>query len=622
MHPSLRATNLLKLPESLRKRADAAVRGSLADTLFLTNAIDRLPENTSRLLIPVFYAVLDTGDIAQLLQFESSDVGSVTNRILRVLPVFEAFHALVSANVVFTESIFDLWPRIWAWADCIDSLRDHLPFTSPFSHVYSAIAGLFVALLRRNTTSSAIKALVSRTSGVHVLLARAWAYLLRAKENFHGLCQISEFLRLTLHHSHDITSFLEELALGAGGSRTDLAALIVSHLHHVCPRPDSPITNDTLKMLPGAITLTSHATTSVQLRRALWEQGIVPALTIISSAMSLSALAIATSLPGAVLRVLTGNFLFQPAQRRIVEALRAGLLPALFFFAFKSEDELIKADVLQMLEKDLPSATCFFTVLAQLRLSLDDVRDLDPATHFGRWDYVDHWRRFVELVEHRLKVVEIYKTGRLTALRACDSLQCGEIRDKRQLKRCNGCRTAYYCSPSCQKNDWRNGHRTSCRKLRARYDADVINFSDKDRSFLRALLNCDYAACRENITLRVLSSMCTYSSQIPLVVFDYSRGQCEISVDRVKTAEENYLPMETQRVRQGCGRNALHFMRIYKEIAMRVMPLRSGSARLYEGLRQIVDEMPPESADGPPVDMEKYRAVVRRLLESERLQTH
>ncbi|KAJ7189617.1 hypothetical protein GGX14DRAFT_484586 [Mycena pura] len=586
-------------------------------------AINRLPENTSRLLIPVFYAVLDTADIASLLQFESVDVGSVYIRILRVLPVFEAFHALVLTNVVSTEIISELWPRIWAWADCIDTLRDHLPFVSPFSDVYSAFAGLFVALLRRNTTSSAIKALISSTSGVYEFLARAWAYLLRAQENFYGLCQISEFLRLALHHPHvDIAVFLEELVFGAGGSWTDLATLIVSHLHHVCPRPDSPITNDTLNMLPGAMKLMLQANTSAQFRRALWEQGSVPALTVISSAMSLSAPAIATSLPGAMLRVLTGNFLLQPAQRRIVEALRAGLLPALFIFALKSEDELIKANVLRMLEIDLPRATCFFTVLTQLRLSLDDVRDLDPATHFGRWEYVDHWRRFVKLVEHRLKVVEIYETGRLTALRACDSLQCGEIRDKRQLKRCNGCRMAYYCSPSCQKNDWRNGHRTSCRKLRARYDADVIDFSDKDRSFLRALLNYDYAACRENITLRLLSSMRTDSSQISVVAFDYSRGQCRISISRFKTANEKYLPMETQRVRQGCGRNALHFMRIYKGMALRAMPLRSGSARLYEGLQQIVDEMPPETADGPPVDMEKYRAVVRRLLESEPLQTH
>ena len=44
------------------------------------------------------------------------------------------------------------------------------------------------------------------------------------------------------------------------------------------------------------------------------------------------------------------------------------------------------------------------------------------------------------------------------------------------LKRCAGCETVYYCSPECQKKDWKEGdenrHKIQCARLiemRARY---------------------------------------------------------------------------------------------------------------------------------------------------------
>ena len=33
------------------------------------------------------------------------------------------------------------------------------------------------------------------------------------------------------------------------------------------------------------------------------------------------------------------------------------------------------------------------------------------------------------------------------------------------ILRCAVCKMAYYCSPKCQKRDWKRGHKTKCKEL-------------------------------------------------------------------------------------------------------------------------------------------------------------
>ncbi|KAK3828592.1 MAG: hypothetical protein J3Q66DRAFT_435097 [Benniella sp.] len=46
------------------------------------------------------------------------------------------------------------------------------------------------------------------------------------------------------------------------------------------------------------------------------------------------------------------------------------------------------------------------------------------------------------------------------AARACDKKE----KTKNQFQRCGGCKRRYYCSRECQVNDWKNGHKTACRR--------------------------------------------------------------------------------------------------------------------------------------------------------------
>jgi len=55
-------------------------------------------------------------------------------------------------------------------------------------------------------------------------------------------------------------------------------------------------------------------------------------------------------------------------------------------------------------------------------------------------------------------------------------LQCGTT-DSRILKKCKGCRTAYYCSLSCMRQHWRL-HRAACRALAQRQQQNQESVSE------------------------------------------------------------------------------------------------------------------------------------------------
>lgn len=40
---------------------------------------------------------------------------------------------------------------------------------------------------------------------------------------------------------------------------------------------------------------------------------------------------------------------------------------------------------------------------------------------------------------------------------------CKIQKEKKQLKKCNGCKKAYYCSIACQIHDWKNTHKEDCK---------------------------------------------------------------------------------------------------------------------------------------------------------------
>ncbi|KAF7324103.1 MYND-type domain-containing protein [Mycena kentingensis (nom. inval.)] len=77
-------------------------------------------------------------------------------------------------------------------------------------------------------------------------------------------------------------------------------------------------------------------------------------------------------------------------------------------------------------------------------------------------------------------------------LGGCDNYKCGRLHQRGELKRCGACRQTQYCSKSCQKADWRLGHRDHCGKTQ-RYHLDARAGIDS-RSFARASMARLYEA--------------------------------------------------------------------------------------------------------------------------------
>ncbi|KAJ7211637.1 hypothetical protein GGX14DRAFT_448942, partial [Mycena pura] len=370
-------------------------------------------------MIPVVYANIDP---------------AVTERIRRTLVAFRLLRTLVMDELVPKAAFVDLWPRIWSWTEFLDAHFEHLPLSpADISSQYTVYMELYRLLLLN--ADADMGASILETPGFFVMLGRAWSHLLRM-EHTCGLHAFSAVLALTKVGSNTTdAAYLRELTLGAGGSWTDLASHVVSHIRQACPDPNSPATPAGILRLTGVVYyLISEALISYfDFRESLLEHGLVTALTIACRALRKSTPSEECD-PNVSLQVIFGFFwrcFGQPgSQKWIVQAIRSGLLLTLFSIPFPTDTEELTKWRLRILEENLPASTVYFSVLSQLRVSLD------PADRAARLEgsYLESWLRFVEL------------TGALTSLRACDHLECGKIHNKHRLRRCARCLTSFYCS--------------------------------------------------------------------------------------------------------------------------------------------------------------------------------
>ncbi|KAJ6508153.1 hypothetical protein C8R45DRAFT_436541 [Mycena sanguinolenta] len=363
-----------------------------------------------------------------------------------------------------------------------------------------------------------------------------------------GLNDVSYFLGLWFRTATWDSAIFQEVMIGAGGTRTDLAALVVSRIKHFVPHPDSPVTEHTCFHLIGVFSLVASESFTGHkdhaFRDALLSSDIVAALITASRALCRS------TQPGAEfpLKVVFPALIDQLSSFPTIwlpEALRGGLLEILF----ECENRNAFAPVLiSLLDDILYPATVYHSVLLQLQNSLPQVRDRDVAVIFGDPDLLARWRGLSEVVANRFRFLEQYNTWGLRATRACDDIEGAKICGKRDLKRCSGCSATCYCSLACQANDWRRGgHRGSCADLalsrkcqslhnlhtEATLDGDVSARpgTSRDRSFLCALVHHEYTTRREEIAQKHLHFiMQHHPGTTALTLFDFTKGTCVVSV--------------------------------------------------------------------------------------------
>lgn len=416
-----------------KKRANAAAHGSAEDLSFLFEGIRfGIPRYCIPLLLPAFYSSLDPVEIPTILDRLDSprNVEPIGLRITRTLVGLRAIAALSMVQGIPPAAFVDLWLRIWRWIEFLDTYRDHLPGADILSDTPTYI--MYLALFRLFQRDDEAFRLIETSAGVYAVVGRAWSLLFRAHDtaaedgSFDEVC---DFLALSSGLTQQDPAIFEDLVFGTGGTRTDIASLVVLHIRRVLPNPDSTVTEATLSQLSGIENILIREWDDA-FREALLSEGIVRALTIASRALGCSTWPRAEILLNSLFSALVMALRSFPSHRWIPESLRAGLLLVICSYGSNSESKLddepseqIEIFLAYLLQNLLPPSTLYYSVLSQLRHSIAAVHERDAAQTFRKSTLFEHWVHFLNLVEDRMHVVGQYNAGILTATRGCDNLE-------------------------------------------------------------------------------------------------------------------------------------------------------------------------------------------------------
>ncbi|KAF7289179.1 MYND-type domain-containing protein [Mycena indigotica] len=667
MHPSLEISVMLELGEPLRTTAIEAARGNMdeLDTLVSIVCDDEMEwtQYALRGVSPAFYSTLDPKEIPLIrTQLDTLDPEWVATVLRRVAWTFRCLEVLMNGDILPSGAFSDIWQRVWAWTQFFDEFYSMgLPFPvmyedppmQPVDQIFSIAMNLFNRVWQRieeHPEEPGLARLVSDDFApkVLVVVGRVWSRLLRLKDDL-GLYHISMIVlmeRLGEQRDHSRSRRrLNELGFGTGGSWSDLATTMVGHiLRGSAGRgPKNPLSHDDCQLIYSMVTLSWLLPRETDLRDALYEEGYAAALTTAFSAL-VNTPAIPSPfqfLVDEVFRLLVATFEYRASfQQRIAQAIRGGVLKLLFDYAKMGGNNLKKdALIRQVLTEDLPRATLYRSVLIRLPKALSRIKPL------ANTELVKPWSELTALIQERLVLLNEYENDDLTSQRGCDNVQCGLITHKTSLRRCAGCLVVYYCSRACQKVDWREGnHRNKCESFSSRVEHDYAHAVPRDWSFIRYLINRRYQQLRETIALRYLRLLFNARgprqnlSPSPLLAvwFDIAQapGQIKVRIELLGSNSESaghgyLLTEEAACVRRSHGRLRLHVLTMACPSAepeegmkcIRFFPLRCKDSKMEDGLRGILNQIPPRAGE-EELDVEYHRPRVQALLATLGLETH
>ncbi|KAF7288601.1 MYND-type domain-containing protein [Mycena indigotica] len=565
MHPLLNLANIDTLPPQPRERAKAAASGARDAVNYFFPLLQRMPGEAARPLVSVYYAALDPAPISQLERRlrtgRDSDLDAVADHVGLIDRVYQSLLILVLQKVVVPGCFIDLWARIFPWDNAIHAfLRDRDLLTPEGAkQVYGNIAALMTVIWQHSEDDFRGK-LHSDSPGLGLLVGGVWKALVEAKylEGLHN----SGF-HLTRDFGRNLwgsTERMHELVRGVGNRYSTLGVLLREHIKLAIPSATSQVDDMAMRITYGATELltigASSPETTVEFTRAVLEAGIVPVIVAAAFALGNREGGLARESQWNIFNFLRVAFVTKDAARWISEALDANFFPALFLFtgrrretgsAVKFEEETLRA----LLDDILPGFTLHFSVLMQLRFSLDAVQQqLDARNFFKDAESLDAWHAFTELVTERTRLAEAFKaTLDVDLLRACNNATCKKKGQTGDLKRCARCQTAIYCSKECQAADWKKRHKLECGKPPATSSltaAQLAQYRAHDTAFLQTLILSDLVSASSRAILAPgLLREYHHDAEGPVyLLLDYTakHGRCTVSIARTSPEAANGAP--------------------------------------------------------------------------------
>ncbi|KAJ7231115.1 hypothetical protein C8J57DRAFT_1581256 [Mycena rebaudengoi] len=597
LHPSLRQSSLLRLPRSLQPLAQSAAKvdGSLEDLRQLYKSIPEPPGPQAALLLPVVWANLDPSGVPKTEEIDSIILSAIPHRrIAGAILSLETLSNIGRKNLIPRAAHSHLWLRAWQWIRFLQTYWHCLENSRIFNELwmYVQMSGVIFTLGYDEGTVNLIRA----TPGVRTVLTRAWVLGVSIGDTGEGtLGAIGQYIRVMVTDVCQAAHFAEFVE-GAGGTTSDLASLLVDHILLAVRSPPSQITE---AFLAGAITFLhfTHEPEGPFTTADLISHRMIDALLKAIHVLVLPALHhISSSTLKVSLTLLVGLLCHPPGYTWIRDALRSGLLRAVI--SCPAQDKTCRRLIEHVLQVLLPGGLMYYHVVKQINQELQAVTELAAAPVFVASPIFSDWQNLVTLAEARGAILKDYEIEHPPAMRACDRSECGQIFHRNRVRACSSC-LSIYCSVECQMLDWRNGHRERCMRLKSTRLRRPVLLSARERSFMRVLFHAHFRMHRPTVSLFQIEWMYAHPGEPFYTLFDYTEpsGVCiEVLPHSQFPADELDIewPDIVSRVAKSRGRMDIHVMCVTKGDKKRYMlvPLRSNSSRMHDGLRRIVREIP------------------------------
>ncbi|KAF7320603.1 MYND-type domain-containing protein [Mycena chlorophos] len=644
MHPCLDLALVENLPEPYKTRTQAALAGNGSREQIsagITDCVSKMPKSRIPFLIPAVFTLLDPVHIdASVLELSLSvDLpDAILDRIDGISPLFAALAYLVDGHFIPVEAFELIWPRVWAWIEFIQKFAARFPPDAEemLFEFYRRGTECVSSLRKQSTYQEKYERMICHTPGVYRFIGTVWSSILCNGDPVSGRDQIkarsaisvffaleSEYLADNLDGRRD--EKMQELKTGAGGTWEQLAALVVKHLELSIPTPESDVLDVQMGDSTAVIPLLRNAVDHPECRIELARAGVVKALVVACRAYNRSFPTIKqrgapfVHIPEQFTKLLMGHLATLRAQERVVEGLQAGLLRLIVEYGSRFATSDLESTVMRViLGQILMECTVFYSVLVQLRISFPEIAEVAPSHFDAAPEIAQVWKlgksglRWSRIA---LQVLERYETGELTKLRACDNLKW--VPRHPYLPRIATGVPGSGPVPSPKGG----AHKRACPILRSRREGEFRHVSEQDteisrddRAFLRALVNHEYEKYKGPIVLGHVGILSLVPPRRPSVIFDFTRGKCEIEVIPVLDASADEMQdvrFEALRRQQGAAggvgdleRIEMHVVGIqmgrHKDAGECMvgapwwipMPLRSSSPEMAHAIRALAATVP------------------------------
>ncbi|KAJ7106404.1 hypothetical protein C8R43DRAFT_1045800 [Mycena crocata] len=588
MHPALHISNLRRLPALHKKRALAAANGSFVDLLYIYRNVDRsLP--LFCLLLPAFYVHLDPVKVEDL---ESRDVlSSVDLKAIEMAAI--AIEALDEMDGIPPDSMQEIWPNLWRWAQLVMQHDYCLSYLVDYStgNMNRPILAVITKFLNAKAATESIEA----EPGVRILAAKTWASLSKgrwtSKRGAGTLTTVWTFLRAGVDASN--LRHHEELVEGCGGTLRHLAYVLLSTLARL---PTENRKNLNFFLANSSIFIEKTELLRPEFSGELVSQGFVRTFTRILCDLNACEGPMTREPLQSCFLLLVNKIRIAPGYTRVVEALDAGFLRLIV--AAVINPQLLDGRVLaHALTITLGHHLVYHSVLSKLQAPMAEALYLADAKAPRTSPVWEQWKTFTSLVSNRLKVLEYYESGQYLSIRACDNGECSNVSGGSKLRRCATCQSVCYCCAGCQATDWRRGHRDFCDEIRQHWLRNPDLASPRDRSFFRCVLE-RLAYCSKDIFIKELLYMNARPGE---VFFTEFTDVGTFTFACLGTTATNWMDMlgpiaqdSMARAHASRGRLRLLILHISEGSRMRtrLISLRERSLVLREGLARLASEFP------------------------------